>query len=170
VKKQSAGLVVYRMKDGQLEVLLAHMGGPFHAKKDEGHWSIPKGEYEENEDSKETALREFKEEIGQQPPEGKLIELGEIEQKNNKTVTAWAVEGDLNVDQIISNTFEMEWPLRSGKRQTFPEIDKAEWMNLTQAAKKLIPGQAEFLKRLADILEVDFNSNSQTEENQQHLL
>jgi len=154
MKKHSAGLLVYRKKGSTIEVLVAHMGGPFHAKKDEGHWSIPKGEYEEGEDPLATAKREFKEELGKKVPGGKLIELGDIKQKNNKIVTAWAVAGDLDTTSIKSNTFEVEWPPHSGKTQEFPEIDRAGWFSLEETAKKLIPGQATFLKRLADKLNV----------------
>ena len=125
MKKQSAGLLVYRIKSGQIEVLIAHMGGPFHANKDAGHWSLPKGEYQEGEDPLEVARREFKEELGIESPEGKLIELGTIEYKNKKTVVAWGVQADLDVSHTTSNTFETEWPPRSGKIQEFPEIDKA---------------------------------------------
>lgn len=135
------------------------MGGPFHVKKDFGHWSIPKGEYEENEDPKEVAKREFGEELGKEVPEGEWQELGIVEYKNKKTVTAWAIEGDLDVANITSNDFEMEWPPRSGKMQKFPEIDRADWFNLPTAAKKLIPAQAEFLYRLADKLGVDFDTS-----------
>jgi predicted NUDIX family NTP pyrophosphohydrolase len=158
MKKTSAGLLVYRLKDGQPEVLIAHMGGPFHAKKDAGHWSIPKGEYEESEDPKRVALREFEEETGQPVPKGELKDLGTIEQKNNKTVIAWALEGDLDVSAVKSNTFSLEWPPRSGKIQEFPEIDSADWFSLRDAAPKLIPGQAQFLERLAKLLKVPFGS------------
>jgi predicted NUDIX family NTP pyrophosphohydrolase len=167
MKKQSAGLLVYRLRDSQPEVLIAHMGGPFHAKKDAGHWSIPKGEYDDGEDPLATAQREFKEELGQEPPEGKFVELDTIKQKNNKTVIVWAVEGDLDVSDIKSNTFEMEWPPKSGRMQEFPEIDKAEWYSLTQAAQKLIPAQAEFLKRLAGKLEVTFEASEPSAQSQQ---
>ncbi len=108
MKKQSAGLLVYRMKDGQPEVLIVHMGGPWWAKKDRGAWSIPKGEYGAGKDPLKTAYREFKEELGQEAPKNKPIELGTIDQKNSKTVIVWAVEGDLDVSVIKSNTFEME--------------------------------------------------------------
>jgi predicted NUDIX family NTP pyrophosphohydrolase len=164
MKKHSAGLLVYRKRDGQLEVLIAHMGGPWWAKKDKGAWSIPKGEYSEGEDPKQTAEREFKEELGLDPPTGKWLELGTVDQKNNKTVIAWAVEGDMDVRHISSNTFKAEWPPRSGKTQEFPEIDRAGWFTLGEAAKKLIPEQVEFLKRLADKLDVGFDTKSASEE------
>jgi predicted NUDIX family NTP pyrophosphohydrolase len=162
MKKRSAGLLVYRRKGNLVEVLLAHPGGPFWSKKDLGVWSIPKGEYEEGEDPLETAKREFDEELGKKVPQGKLIELGEIEQKNNKIVTAWAVEGDLDVTNTNSNTFEMEWPPHSGKTQEFPEIDRAEWFSLEQAVKKLIFGQPAFLGRLAGKLGIEFKSEEES--------
>ena len=153
--KQSAGLLVYRRKNGQLEVLIAHMGGPFHASKDAGHWSIPKGEYEPGEDPKAAARREFKEELAKGIPDGDWQELGSIKYKNGKQVSAWAVEGDLDADSIKSNSVEIEWPPRSGKKQRFPEIDRAGWFYLTTAAHKLVPAQAEFLRRLAELLNVE---------------
>lgn len=156
MKYHSAGLLVYRFKSDSLEVLLAHMGGPFHATKDKGHWSIPKGIYEENEEPLTAAKREFEEEIGQPVPDGDYIDLGTIEQKNNKSVKAWAAEADLDVSEVKSNKFKMEWPPKSGKIQEFPEIDKAEWFNLQTASEKLIPAQVELLKRLADKLKVPF--------------
>ncbi len=158
MKKTSAGLLVYRIKDGLPQVFIVHMGGPFHAKKDEGHWSIPKGEYEDGEDPKNAALREFEEETGSSVPEAELAELGIIEQKGGKSVIAWAVEGDVDNGQIKSNTFSLEWPPRSGKVQEFPEIDRAGWFNLAQASTKLIPAQAEFLERLANYLQVPFGA------------
>ena len=154
MKKQSAGLLVYRKKGEQIEVLIAHMGGPWFAKKDAGAWSVPKGEYSD-EDPKDVARREFHEELGLEAPEAKWLELGTIEQKNNKTVIAWAVEGDLDVSHISSNTFKTEWPSRSGVIQEFPEIDRASWFTLSEAAKRLIPAQIELLDRLADKLGVD---------------
>src|SRR5258706_15349282 len=108
--KLSAGLVVYRQKNGKLEVLLAHMGSPWWAKKDKGAWSIPKGEYDSGDDPLANAKREFKEELGIEAPDGEYIELGEIKQNNNKQVTAWAIEADLDVSNIKCNTFEIEWP------------------------------------------------------------
>lgn len=152
MKKRSAGLLAYRKVNGQIEVLIAHMGGPFHAKKDDGHWSIPKGEYEEGEDPLEVAKREFEEELGQPVPAGKLIEIGTVEQHNNKQVTAWAVETDVDTSVIKSNTFSLEWPPRSGKMQEFPEIDRAEWVNISQAPGKVIRGQGEIFNLLAEKL------------------
>jgi predicted NUDIX family NTP pyrophosphohydrolase len=128
------------------------MGSPWWAKKDKGAWSIPKGEYQEGDDPLANAKREFKEELSKEPPPGDLIELGTVEQSNNKTVIVWAVEGDLDVSNVKGNTFEIEWPPRSGKMQEFPEIDRAGWFSLGAAAEKLIPAQAEFLQRLAEKL------------------
>jgi len=170
MKKQSAGLLVYRKKAGKLEVLIAHMGGPFHAKKDAGHWSIPKGEYEEGEEPKEVAKREFNEELGKDIPKGDWLELGTVEYKNTKQVAAWAVEGDLDVKQIRSNTFKMEWPPRSGNIQEFPEIDRAGWFSLAEAAKKLIPAQVELLERLAEKIGVTLEPAEEGKQNQQTLL
>lgn len=149
--KRSAGLLVYRFRDGELQFLLAHMGSPWWAKKDKGAWTIPKGEYTD-EAPLAAARREFKEELSLDPPEGALIELGEISQNNNKTVAAWAVEANIDVSNISSNTVSMQWPPRSGKMQDFPEIDRAAYFNYEQAAAKLIVGQAELLQRLADKL------------------
>lgn len=137
---------------------MAHMGGPFHAKKDAGHWSIPKGLVEDGEEPLVTAKREFTEELGLQAPEGDYLELGAVDQRNNKTVSAWAVEADLDVSDVKSNTFSMEWPPRSGKTQEFPEIDKAAYMSLAEAAQKCILGQAELFERLANELHVPFGA------------
>lgn len=164
MKKLSAGLLVYRKKGSSVEVLIVHMGGPFHAKKDAGHWSIPKGEYEEDDDPLANAKREFKEELSLNVPEGKLIELGTVEQTNNKTVIAWAVEGDLDASNIKSNKFEMEWPPKSGKMQEFPEIDRASWFGLSEAAQKLIPAQTEFLERLAVKLGIEMSDAAENKD------
>jgi predicted NUDIX family NTP pyrophosphohydrolase len=152
VKKFSAGILVYRRRDGQLEVLLAHHGGPFWAKKDLGAWSIIKGEYEQDEEPFGAAKREFKEETSHQPPEGEYLELGEFKRKDGKTIQAWAVEADFDPKTIKSNTFKMEWPPKSGQMQEFPENDRAEWFNLKTAATKLNTGQSIFLERLAEKL------------------
>jgi predicted NUDIX family NTP pyrophosphohydrolase len=148
MKKHSAGLLVYRFRDGELQFLLAHMGSPWWAKKDKGAWSIPKGEYTD-EEPLAAARREFKEEFGQEPPPGELIELGSIEQNNNKTVIAWAVEADLDTKTVKSNTVNIEWPPRSGHFADFPEIDRAGYFNLAEAAPKLVAGQLQLLERLA---------------------
>jgi len=139
---------MYRCRAGQLEVLLVHPGGPFWKKKDEGAWSIPKGEPEEGEDLLTAAMREFREEIGFEP-QGNLFALRSVNQKGGKTVHAWAVE--VRADQTISpasNTFEMEWPPHSGKMQAFPEIDRAEFFTLAEAEKKINQSQRIFLERL----------------------
>ncbi len=142
--------MVYKNEGGQVKVLLGHMGGPFFAKKDAGAWDIPKGEFA-NEDALEAAFREFEEEIGQPPPKNNLVELGEVK-SSGKTVMIWAIEGDLDVSNIQSNTFEMEWPPRSGQKQEFPEIDRAAWFYLDTASKKIVRSRAVFLERLAEKL------------------
>jgi predicted NUDIX family NTP pyrophosphohydrolase len=145
---RSAGILLYRTRDGELEVLLVHPGGPFWARKDAGAWSIPKGEYGADEDPRACALREFEEETGTALPTGELIELGDIRQKGGKVVTAWAAEGDLDADAVRSNTFTMEWPPRSGRTAEFPEIDRAGWFDVETAREKLLPAQTELLDRL----------------------
>jgi len=130
-------------------VLLVHPGGPFWASKDAGAWSIPKGEYDEGDDPRACALREFEEELGTPLPAGaELTELGSVKLKSGKQITAYAVEGDLDADAITSNTFTMEWPPRSGKTREFPEVDRAGWFDLERAREKLNPAQAELLVRL----------------------
>jgi predicted NUDIX family NTP pyrophosphohydrolase len=151
----SAGLLLFRRtRDGTLEVLLGHMGGPYFARRDEGAWTIPKGEYGTDEDPLAAARREFAEELGSAPPvdESNYHALGAVRQRNGKQVTAWAVEGDLDVATVVSNEFEIEWPPRSGRRQSFPEIDRAAWFDLDAAATKMIAGQAALLTRLRDQL------------------
>ena len=158
MKKQSAGLLVYRLKNGRPEVLIAHMGGPFHSNKDQGHWSVPKGEFDGGEDPKLAAAREFGEELGKAVPPGDWQDLGSVILKNGKEVSVWAVEGDLDVSDITSSTFRLEWPPRSGQVQEFPEIDRAGWFGLPEAAAKLSPGQVAFLERLANLLHVPFGA------------
>ena len=150
--KRSAGILLYRLNGGEPEVLLVHPGGPFWAKKDEGAWSIPKGEYDDAEDPQACARREFKEETGTELAPGELADLGSVKQKSGKQVTAWAAEGELDAAAVTSNTFEMEWPPRSGGRQSFPEVDRAEWFDLDSARGKLNPAQTAFLDRLAELL------------------
>lgn len=145
--KQSAGILVYKIENGTVKVLLGHMGGPFFAKKDAGAWDIPKGEFD-GEDALEAARREFEEEIGQPPPQGDTMELGEAK-ASGKTVMIWAIQADMDVSTIKSNTFEMEWPPRSGQRQKFPEIDQAGWFDLETAARKITRTRVVFLERLA---------------------
>ena len=145
----SAGLVLFRERTaGELEVLLGHMGGPLWARRDEGAWSIPKGELEEGEPPLAAALREFAEELGHAPPEGPVVELGEIRQKAGKRVIAFAMEGDFDPQAIAPGTFEMQWPPRSGRMQSFPEVDRVAWFDLVTAAAKIVRGQAELLERL----------------------
>lgn len=151
--KQSAGILLYRARTGAPEVLLVHPGGPFWAKKDLGAWSIPKGEYEEGEDPRACALREFEEELGAPPPAGTLTELGTVRQAAGKRVTAWATQGDLDVTDVRSNTFTLEWPPRSGVMREFPEVDRAEWFPLAEARRRINPAQVAFLERLREELE-----------------
>ena len=151
--RTSAGLLMFRRKQDELEVLLVHPGGPYFRKKDDGAWTIPKGETSENEDLRSRARVEFEEELGLAPAE-EWIELGSVKQKGGKTVHAWAFAGDLPPDfKPASNTFEMEWPPRSGKKQQFPEIDQASFFPLESARFKINPAQAVFLDRLRDGLE-----------------
>jgi predicted NUDIX family NTP pyrophosphohydrolase len=146
--RRSAGILVFRGAGPAREVLLVHPGGPFWAKKDLGAWSIPKGEYEEGEDPRACALREFSEELGSAAPSGELVDLGSVRQRNGKEVRAWAVEGDVDPAGVTSNTFSLEWPPRSGRTQEFPEIDRAEWFGVEEARAKLNPAQVELLDRL----------------------
>ena len=146
----SAGLVVFREREGALQVLLAHMGGPYWARKDAGAWSIPKGELEDGEDPLAGARREYAEELGRRPPDGPVIELGEVRQRGGKRVVAFAVEGDVDPAQLRPGTFELEWPPRSGRRQAFPEVDRVAWFDLATATGKLVQGQVPLLQRLAD--------------------
>jgi predicted NUDIX family NTP pyrophosphohydrolase len=151
----SAGLLMFRRRSADLEVLLVHPGGPFFARKEEGAWSIPKGEAAPGEDLLTRAKTEFEEEIGF-APDGLFLPLGSIRQKGGKTVHAWAVEGELPSDfRLLSNTFELEWPPRSGRRQTFPEIDRAEFFDKATARRKINPAQIELIDRLATMLAID---------------
>ena len=149
----SAGLLMFRRKENELEVLLVHPGGPYFRKKDDGHWTIPKGEAAEREDLRSRAKIEFQEELGFAPGKD-WIELGSTKQKGGKTVHAWAFEGDLAADfQLASNAFEIEWPPKSGRRQQFPEVDEARFFPLELARSKINQAQAVFLDRLRDALE-----------------
>lgn len=152
VAKRSAGIVLYRRSAGGVEVLLGHMGGPFWTRKDAGAWSIPKGEYEPDEDPVSAARREFQEELGLPVPDGDLVELGEVKQSGGKVVTAWALAGDLDPALVVPGTFEMEWPPRSGTMKAFPEVDRAEWFDLATASEKIVGGQRPLLTRLADLV------------------
>jgi predicted NUDIX family NTP pyrophosphohydrolase len=145
---KSAGILAFRRIAKRLEVLLVHPGGPFWRNKDLGAWSIPKGEYGTGEDPEAVARREFREELGIDMT-GTLLPLGDIRQKAGKVVTGFAVETDIDAGNISSNTFEIEWPPRSGRRQTFPEVDRAEWFDLPSASAKINPAQRAFLDRLA---------------------
>lgn len=140
--------MLYRQIDGKLEVLLVHPGGPFWQKRDDGAWSVPKGELAENEDGMDVARREFQEELGTAAPNGKVTPLGEVRQAGGKVVQAWALPGDLDVTRITSNTFEIEWPPRSGRMRQFPEVDRAGWFDADTARRKLLPAQRAFIDRL----------------------
>lgn len=152
--KLSAGLLLYRIVDGAPEVLLVHPGGPYWAGKDDGAWSLPKGEYEPDEDPLEVAFREFREELGLDLPDDARspVSLGEVRQAGGKRVSAWALAGDLDVAIVRSNMFAMEWPRGSGRTAEFPEVDRAGWFGLEDARRKLLRGQVPFLDRLAESL------------------
>jgi len=152
VPKLSAGLLLYRVIDGELEVLIGHPGGPFWARKDEGAWSIPKGEYTEGEDPWTVAQREFFEELGKEAPDGERLAFDPVKQPSGKVITAFAVRGDLDLDGTFSNTFEMEWPRGSGKLRDFPEIDRVGWFPVAAARSKLLKGQRPLLDRLMSAL------------------
>jgi len=145
--RRSAGILMYRPASDGLELLLVHPGGPFWARKDLGAWSIPKGEYSENENPLVVAKREFEEETGARP-EGAFVPLGDVVQPGRKIVTAWAVEGEFDVASLKSNTFELEWPPKSGRKVSFPEIDRAEWFAISDARRKILKGQCPFIDRL----------------------
>ena len=149
--KQSAGILVYRKKFDRLEFLLAHPGGPYFAKKDEGAWTIPKGEFDDGEDPLTVAQREFQEEIGQAIT-GNFTPLRQIKQKGGKIVYAWLTQGDLDVSAVHSNTFSIEWPPKSGKQQEFPEVDRAEWFDMESAARKIKPAQLDLLLEAQSII------------------
>lgn len=149
--KRSAGILLYRRAGGATEVLLIHPGGPFWRNKDDGAWSIPKGELGEDEEPEACARREFEEELGT-PLYGPVISLGSVRQKGGKLVEAFAAEGDLDADAIVSNHFTCEWPPRSGLRQSFAEVDRAAWFTLEAATEKLLEGQRPLLERLLTIL------------------
>jgi predicted NUDIX family NTP pyrophosphohydrolase len=148
----SAGILLYRDAGGGLEVLLVHPGGPFWARKDAGAWSIPKGEYDPAESPLAAARREFAEELGSAAPDGDPLDLGEITQKAGKRIRAFALAGDLEAAAIVSNTFEIEWPPRSGRRQAFPEVDRAQWFELAEARERINSAQGALLDRLAEAL------------------
>jgi predicted NUDIX family NTP pyrophosphohydrolase len=145
--KRSAGILMYRRRHGEVEVLLVHPGGPFWKNKDEGVWSIPKGLYEDDEDASLAARREFEEETGSRA-DGALVALGSFRQPGGKVVTAFALEADFDVASLRSNTFDLEWPPRSGRSATFPEVDRAEWLSPPAARRKLLKGQLPILEAL----------------------
>jgi predicted NUDIX family NTP pyrophosphohydrolase len=153
--KLSAGLLLYRIADGGIDVLIAHPGGPFWARKDDGAWSSPKGEYDLDEDPWAAAQREFVEELGLPPPAGPRIDLGEVRQPGGKIVTAYAVHADLDVSAAQSNTFELEWPKGSGRIRAFPEVDRVAWVPVATARVKLLKGQLPLLERLLTALDQD---------------
>ena len=151
--KQSAGILLYRLKKHEPEVFLVHPGGPFWSKKDAGVWSIPKGEIDEKEEALKVAFREFKEETGYEL-EGDFMPLQPIKQKSGKIVYAWTGERDVDENKITSNSFEIEWPPKSGKMKSFPEIDKAEWFDIPTALSKIFPSQQLFLHALQEKLKL----------------
>jgi predicted NUDIX family NTP pyrophosphohydrolase len=150
--RTSAGILLYRRGPSGPEVLLGHMGGPFWAKKDDGAWSLPKGEHGPDEEPLAVARREFEEELGSPVPAAGLVPLGECRVTSGKVLTVWAAEGDLDAGSAVSNTFELEWPPRSGRVQEFPEIDRAAWFAVDEARAKLVKGQVPFLDRLLEQL------------------
>ncbi len=148
--RRSAGVLLYR-RTPDLQVLLGHMGGPFWARRDEGAWSIPKGEYGDDEEPLAAARREFAEELGSPVPSAALLPLGEL-RAGSKVLTVWAAEGDLDADAVVSGTFPLEWPPRSGRVQHFPEVDRAAWFGLAEARGRLVRGQVPYLDRLRAVL------------------
>lgn len=172
MKKHSAGILLYRKGEQGYEVLLVHPGGPFWAKKDDGSWSIPKGEFDENEAPLDAAKREFQEETNIPAPEGAYQKLGQVKQSSGKIVHAFGLAGDINLEHFKSNMFEVEWPPKSGKKQEFPENDKAAWMSLSQASQKLVKGQVSLLEALAAKLDQtleDITTQAQQEPQQPSL-
>jgi predicted NUDIX family NTP pyrophosphohydrolase len=152
VSRRSAGILLFRRRGRDLEVLLGHLGGPFWGRRDAGAWTIPKGEHEDEEGPRDAARREFEEELGVPLPDGPLLELGEVRQSGGKVVTAWAVEGDLDPAEVVPGTFELEWPPRSGRIQSFPELDRVAWFDLEAARPRMVSAQRELLDRLSATL------------------
>ena len=144
--------MLYRRREGRIEVLLAHPGGPFWSKKDDGAWFVPKGELEGDEEPLAAARREFQEELGSEPPGGEPLALGTVKNKSGKLIYAWALEGDLDTESMKSNTFELEWPPRSGKMREFPEVDRAGFFSLEAAATKMHSAELPFLERLSALV------------------
>jgi predicted NUDIX family NTP pyrophosphohydrolase len=153
--KRSAGILLYRRQGLHAEVLLTHPGGPFWSKKDLGAWFIPKCELEGDEEPLAAARREFREEVGSEPPTGEPLELGSVKNKSGKLILAWALEGDLDLATFKSNTFSLEWPPRSGKIQQFPEVDRVSFFSLTDAAVKLHPAELPLLERLVTLAQLE---------------
>ncbi|HTE57770.1 MAG TPA: NUDIX domain-containing protein [Verrucomicrobiae bacterium] len=153
--KQSAGVLVYRKKPSGVEVLIVHPGGPFWAKKDKGAWTLPKGEFNDTEEALDAAKREFQEETGQPLPAGEYLELGTVKNKSGKTIYGWAVQGDMDITKLNSNSMMIEWPPKSGKEQEFREVDKAGWFTPDKAMQKLHPAQAPFVERLLKALGIE---------------
>lgn len=152
MSKQSAGFLLFRKVAAHIEVLLVHPGGPYWARKDKGAWSIPKGEFEEDEDPLEAARREFREETGF-APSGEILPLAPLRQSNGKVIHAWAINEDFDPAKLQSNTFFLEWPPKSGRQKQFPEIDRAAWFSMEAAAQKILKGQAPFLIQLQKMLD-----------------
>lgn len=148
--KTSAGLLLFRWTDQDLEVLIGHMGGPFWSRKDAGAWSMPKGEYDQDEEPEAAARREFTEELGLPVPDGELIELGTVRQSGGKVVTAWALEADLDPGEVVPGTFELEWPPKSGRMREFPEVDRVGWFPIERACELIVKGQRPLLDRLRE--------------------
>ena len=147
--RRSAGVLLFRRTDQGVQVLLAHMGGPFWARKDTGAWSLPKGEHGPDEEPRAAARREFEEELGAPPPVDGWVDLGEVRQSGGKVVNAWAVEGDFDPDRLVPGTFELEWPKGSGRVREFPEVDRVAWFGLDEVGPRLVTSQRAFLDRLA---------------------
>lgn len=147
----SAGLLLYRLNNDEVELFLAHPGGPYWVNRDEGAWSIPKGLFEPDESPLDAARREFKEETGFEV-DGEFIPLGELKQPGGKIVHAWGLEHDVDASQIVSNTYAVEWPYKSGRWRRYPEVDRAEWFSVAEASKKILKGQVGFIKRLLEAI------------------
>lgn len=152
---KSAGILLFKYSEQKLQVLLAHPGGPFWKNKDKGAWTIPKGQFDEGESPLNAAKREFEEELGSKVPQTEFIELGTVKLKSGKTVYAWAAEADFNESKLSGNTFEIEWPPKSGTIQTYPEVDRVRWLNVEKARQKIHPAQSEFIDRLLEKLNIN---------------
>lgn len=159
MSKKSAGILLFQKVKDNIKVFLVHPGGPFYRKKDDGCWSIPKGEFSDEEEGLSAAIREFQEETGHQI-KGNFVELDPIKLPSRKIVHAWAVEGHIPSENITSNTFELEWPPKSGKIQEFPEVDRAEWFSIVEAKKKMNKGQVNLLEQLASMVGIEIADNN----------